>query len=215
MGVFSVDSVLKYYDNKIILSDVFINLNYNDVLGIFGRNGSGKTTLLKLILGLESCDYIFKKYDSKIINSNMVSKLFSYSPQNSFIPGNFKIKDLLNLFNVCNIDVIKNDKLITNVLYTKFRDLSYGQRSYIQLILVINSNKVICILDEPFSGLSPANIENIVNYIKLNHNKIFIITDHNIHKLFEICNRKIFLKHGKTYDVSNLNIDEIKDLFYL
>lgn len=45
-----VDSVVKSYGLRMILSDVFLTCEKGEIIGLFGRNGSGKSTLLKIIL---------------------------------------------------------------------------------------------------------------------------------------------------------------------
>lgn len=76
MGTLTVDSVVKYYNNKIILSDISFEIKQYEILGIFGKNGSGKTSLLNIILGLEKCDYIFRKYNNKIIKNKNIHRFF-------------------------------------------------------------------------------------------------------------------------------------------
>lgn len=214
MGKLEIDSIIKYYDDKIILSDISIEVKQSEVLGIFGRNGSGKTTLLNIILGLEKCNFIYRRYNNIIIKRKDIRSLFSYSSQKIFIPEHIKIRDLIKLFGINNQQLIHNDHLILDSMNIRFKELSYGQKFYVQLFLVINSRKKICVLDEPFAGLSPLYIKNIVKYIKNNSDKIFIITDHNTEKLFEISNNKMFLKHGKLIYINDKSFAETKEMYY-
>lgn len=213
MGILTIDSVLKYYDNKIILSDVSFTVKQSQILGVFGRNGSGKTTLLNIILGLEKCDYIFRKYKNKKINNTHIPSFFSYSSQKIFIPNHLRISQLLKLFSIKDQELIKSDDLIVKSLALKFKELSYGQQFYVQLFCVIHSNKEICVLDELFASLAPLYRSQIVEYIKKTKNKIFIITDHHIDELFEICTKKMFLKHGKLINVDNKTLTEVKEMY--
>lgn len=213
MGTLTVDSVVKYYNNKIILSDISFEIKQYEILGIFGKNGSGKTTLLNIILGLEKCDYIFRKYNNKIIKNKNIHRFFSYSSQKIFIPNHIRISELLKLFSINDEKIIRTDTLISESMNLKFKELSYGQKFYVQLFLVINSKKEICILDEPFAGLSPLYIDNIFRHIKNNSNKLFIITDHNTEKLFEISNKKMFLKQGKLIRIDDKTLAEIKEFY--
>ena len=88
-----VDSVLKRFDGKLVLSDVFIKCETNDIIGLLGRNGSGKSTLLKIIFGTISADTKFIKIDKipKIKNTPLFDAI-SYLSQNNFIPEHFTVK---------------------------------------------------------------------------------------------------------------------------
>lgn len=215
MEALNVDSVLKNFNNKVILNDVAFSVEKGSVLGLFGRNGSGKSTMFKCILGLEKPDFIYRKYNGKILKQSDLVKLFSYSSQEVFLPDSFTVKRLMIFFNLEKNAIILNDETVSNNLDLKVKELSYGQRFYIQLLLVIFSEKPICILDEPFSGLAPYLIDRITELIKMNQHKIFLITDHNYESLFKVATKKVFLRNGNLTDISNLDIDSIRNMYYL
>ncbi len=215
MEALNVDSVLKNFNNKVILNDVAFSVEKGSVLGLFGRNGSGKSTMFKCILGLEKPDFIYRKYNGKILKQSDLVKLFSYSSQEVFLPDSFTVKRLMFFFNLEKSAIILNDETVFNNLDLKVKELSYGQRFYIQLLLVIFSEKPMCILDEPFSGLAPYLIDRISELIKMNQHKIFLITDHNYESLFKVATKKVFLRNGNLTDVSNLDIDSIRNMYYL
>lgn len=52
--IFEVDGIQKRFNERVILSDVYLKCETSDIIGLFGRNGSGKSTLLKIIFGLVS-----------------------------------------------------------------------------------------------------------------------------------------------------------------
>ena len=88
-----IDSIQKSFDNKNILSDVYLKCETNDVIGLLGRNGSGKSTLLKIIFGIESADFKFVRIDGKV--KTKTKDLFyeiSYLPQDNCIPNAFSVK---------------------------------------------------------------------------------------------------------------------------
>ncbi|WP_177762857.1 ATP-binding cassette domain-containing protein [Flavobacterium sp. I3-2] len=215
METLNVDSVLKNFNDKVILNDVAFSVEKGSILGLFGRNGSGKSTLFKCILGLEKPDFIYRKFNGKILKQSDLVKLFSYSSQEVFLPNSFTVKRLITFFDLSTNAFVLNDEMVSNNLELKIRELSYGQRFYIQLLMVIFSKKPICILDEPFSGLAPNMIEKISEYINWNKHKIFLITDHNYEDLYKIATKNVFLHNGNLTDVSNLDIENIKNRYYL
>jgi ABC-type lipopolysaccharide export system ATPase subunit len=72
-------------------------------------------------------------------------------------------------------------------------------------IILFNISK-FCLLDEPFSGLSPINIEKISNLITDNSKrKGIIISDHNYRQILKISSKVVLLKNGKTNSIKNFN----------
>jgi ABC-type multidrug transport system ATPase subunit len=56
-----VDSVMKAFGTKQVLTDVFLTCDQGEIIGLLGRNGSGKSTLLKIIFGSLAADQKFVK----------------------------------------------------------------------------------------------------------------------------------------------------------
>jgi len=69
MNKLHVDSVTKSYNNKVILSDVFISCQIGEIKGLIGRNGCGKSSLLKIIFGIEKADFKYVRVGNKIIRT--------------------------------------------------------------------------------------------------------------------------------------------------
>ncbi|WAC02367.1 ATP-binding cassette domain-containing protein [Lacinutrix neustonica] len=98
MGYLYVDSVVKSYDNKKILTDVYLSCKSGEVVGLIGRNGCGKSTLLKIIFGVENADHKFVKIDNKLIKANSHCKGLVSCHRNIFYLPVLKLKQLLNYF---------------------------------------------------------------------------------------------------------------------
>lgn len=69
MSELHIDSITKSYNNKVILSDIFISCQKGEIKGLIGRNGSGKSTLLKIVFGTEKADFKFVRIGNKIIRN--------------------------------------------------------------------------------------------------------------------------------------------------
>lgn len=209
MAYFTVESVLKYYDNKVILNDIFIRIQKGETLCIVGRNGAGKTTLLNIISGIDkNCQKIIT-YKNQFIEKK-TKKNISFSSQDVFIPDNFNIKSIFQYFQTINTEQLRNEPVFSNNL--KFGDLSTGEKKYIQSLIAINSNRDICLLDEPFGYISPIYTERLIHYIKLNQSqKIFILTTHQFENLSGFCTQIKLLKGGKLHHIENINNFNIHD----
>ena len=49
-SLLEIDSVIKSYDDRPVLTDIYLKCETGDIIGMFGRNGSGKSTLLKILM---------------------------------------------------------------------------------------------------------------------------------------------------------------------
>ncbi|MCC9042026.1 ATP-binding cassette domain-containing protein [Myroides sp. M-43] len=186
-----VDSLSYSIDNKLILRGVYLSATTGDILNIRGRNGSGKSTLLNILFGSIKPNYHHIKIDDQVImNRHKLNKYFSYKPQFDLFPKHLK---------VC--DVIKENTIRDTPLYpyfnTKIKDLSTGEKQLIQTLYVLDLPQPICLLDEPFAGVSPILQEFISQVIKEKaRHKIIILTDHNTDLVDSIVTKVMILDNG-------------------
>ena len=55
-NLLEIDSVVKSYDTRIVLTDIYLKCKTGDIIGMLGRNGTGKSTLLKILFGILQAD---------------------------------------------------------------------------------------------------------------------------------------------------------------
>lgn len=199
MNKLHVDSVTKSYDNKVILSDVFISCVKGEIKGLIGRNGSGKSTLLKIIFGTEKSDYKFVRIGNEVIkNVSDGRNLINYLPQNNFLPNNVSIKTLISLFlEKNNSKAILENEYVKPLLHHRNQDLSGGEKRIIEILLIIHSEAQFILLDEPFNGVSPIVRDYIIKYIRsMKSSKGFIITDHDYEHIIDLADSILYLQSG-------------------
>lgn len=209
-NILEIDSIVKNYGTRKILSDVHLKCETKDIIGLFGRNGVGKTTLLKIIFGVEPTDYKHLKINGKICFSPyLLRACISYLPQFCFIPKHFTVKKAVEVFlQITRSDIFFNDKNISKILNSKIKDLSGGELRYLEIKLVLSQKNRFVILDEPFSGLSPIIIEEVKQLIvKSAETRGIIITDHNYFDVLNICTKKYLIR-----DCSCMLISDQEDL---
>jgi ABC-type multidrug transport system ATPase subunit len=194
--------VQKSFDNKSILSDVYIKCETNDIIGLLGRNGSGKSTLLKIIFGIESADFKFVRVNGKVKNSTKeLFKEISYLSQENFIPNNFTVSKAISLtLDKKERDNFYKDEFILSLKNKKVSHLSGGELRYLEIKLILCNASQFVLLDEPYNGLSPLMIEE-VNHLLLQHSKQkgIIITDHDYKNVIAISTKLVLMKDGKVH----------------
>lgn len=206
MNNLHVDSVRKSYRDKLILTDIFLSCKQGEIVGLIGRNGSGKSTLLKIIFGIENAENKFIRVNKKILQSfKESSKVINYLPQNNFLPKDFKIKTIINLFLPVNKRArLKENVFIKPLLQKKYQVLSGGEKRILEILLLLNSEADFVLLDEPFNGVSPIVREQIIKYITDEKpNKGFIITDHDYENVMRVSDKILFLKNSRLKKITD------------
>ncbi|WP_452601411.1 ATP-binding cassette domain-containing protein [Pontimicrobium sp. MEBiC06410] len=194
-----IDSLTKSYNNRMLLSDIFISCKKGEIKGLIGRNGSGKSTLLKIIFGTEKADSKFVRAGGKVIKTVADGRhLINYLPQNNFLPNNVTIASLIKLFlPKTQSSIVLNNEHVKPLLYKRNQDLSGGEKRIIEILLIIHSNAQFILLDEPFNGVSPIIREYIISYINtMKASKGFIITDHDYENVINLADTIVFLNNG-------------------
>lgn len=201
-----VDSIIKAYRNKQILTDIFLKCQRGEVVGLLGRNGSGKSTLLKIIFGSLKADQKFVRLDNKMINTlNDRKGRISYLHQDNFLPGHVRVRTLLSMLS--NRNIVKKlamKPFIAKMMDMKGADLSGGEKRIIEIFLTIYADVDFVLLDEPFNGVAPRHIDDIKDAIKEQSEvKGFILTDHDYRNIMDISSRIILLHDGGTKEIKD------------
>ncbi len=199
-----------------VLSDIFLSCKPGEIVGLLGRNGSGKSTLLKVIFGSVIAENKYITIDSKRVtkpfeNFNQVR----YLPQDNYLPKDISIDRIISLFgNNLDVVMLRNDPFISRFLQKNARQLSGGEKRIIEILLVLYSKARYILLDEPFNGVAPINIEDIKSRIReQSKTKGIILTDHDYRNIIDASNRIILLYDGGTKEIKNLN--ELKQWGYV
>lgn len=216
MSKLHVDSIIKSFNTKQVLTDVFISCEKGEIIGLLGRNGTGKSTLLKIIFGSLSADRKFVKIGAKLIYGLFDNRrLINYLPQDNFLPNHVKIKTIINLF--CdkeNAELIKKHNLIIPMLNKKSKQLSGGEKRLLEIWLIVFSDSKYILIDEPFNGVAPIYKDDIKKIIReQSKHKGFIITDHDYRNILDVSTRIVVIHDGGTKEIKNK--DELKYWGYI
>jgi len=217
-----VEHVTKYYDDFKAVDDLSFEVNEGEIIGLLGVNGAGKTTTFRMIMGLLEMSDGKITFDGMPIDYNQTDKIGFLTEERSLLTkltvkeqalfyGNLKgmeddiiLKKLDELLLKFGVSEYKNKKI---------KELSKGNQQKIQFIMSILNSPKLLILDEPFSGLDPFNIELFKNeIIELSKKGCSIIfSSHRMDHVELFCEKIIVLLRGKT--VLSGNITDIKESY--
>lgn len=205
-NLLEIDSVVKTYNNRLILSDVYLQCKTGDIIGLLGRNGTGKSTLLKILFGTLSANSKFIRINNKVYDQPYKTEgELCYLSQDPFLPKYLAIKKAIELFlGQNNVEEFLNDSTLYKLRKNKVSQLSGGELRYLEIKLLLNANTKFVLLDEPFNGVAPIMVESIVELIKeKSKNKGIILTDHDYRNVLKVANRLCLIYDG--------GIKEIRD----
>jgi len=210
MSELVVNNLSKRFRKRIILFDISLRIRTDEILGILGRNGCGKSTLLKILFGTLSSDSEDILIDNECFTPSRNIELMniSYLPQDSFLPNDLKVRDVIPIYYKDGDaqDKIFYDPRVAGFERQKIGTLSSGERRYFEILLISRLSHQFLLLDEPFSGIEPLYQESIKELlIELKKEKGIVITDHYYRNVLEVSDRKMIMKDGKAIEIENEN----------
>ena len=195
-----IDSVNKSFGHKMVLSDIYMKCETGDILGLLGSNGSGKSTLLKILFGTVHTEQKFIRIDGKIYDCPYKKRgVIAYLPQDSFIPGNMSLASAAKLYLRTDdkAQLFLDDPALYLLQNNKVSQLSGGELRYAEIKLLLSIDVKFVLLDEPFNGISPLNIELVKEMIRKSaQHKGIILTDHDYRNVLDVANRRYLLSDG-------------------
>lgn len=215
-----VEKVNKSYLGKQVLHDISLSTKEGHITGLLGPNGAGKTTLIRIINQILSPDNGVVRLNGDLIGQKHLP-FFGYLPEERGLYRNMTVFEqgvfLGRLKGLNKSDAKSNlnywlDKLsITDWSDKRIEELSKGMAQKVQLIYTFLHDPKVLILDEPFSGFDPINIDlmkNELNELK-SKGKIILLSTHNMKSVEELCDKAILIHEGKK--VLEGNIDQLKE----
>ena len=204
-----VENVTKYYGDLKAVDDLSFEVEDGCIFGLLGLNGAGKTTTFRMIMGLID-DYTGNiTLDGKKIDYSMTDKIGFLTEERSLLTKMTvieQVKFYAILKNMKEEDIVKKldyylDKFgISEYKYKKIKELSKGNQQKIQFITSIIHEPKLLILDEPFSGLDPINVELFKKEILELKEKgtSIIFSSHRMEHVELFCEKLVILVKGKT-----------------
>ncbi|MDM5247610.1 ATP-binding cassette domain-containing protein [Lysinibacillus sp. G4S2] len=221
-NVLAIHSLSKVYTDKIAVNNLELAVKGGEVLGFLGPNGSGKTTTFRMVLGIIPPTSGTILWHNKMMQ-RLPKKTIGYLPEERGLFAHISVREQIQLFaRLKGMPKRKVDTAMhywaerlkfTEYLDKKVSELSKGNQQKIQLAIAIIHEPSLLILDEPFSGLDPLNVEllkSVVHEMKQKGTTI-LFSSHRMDHVEELCEKICILKQGKP--ILSGYIDDIKKNF--
>lgn len=213
MQVLSMSHLGKRYGERWVVKDVSFEITQGQVVGILGPNGAGKTTSFYMVVGLVPMDKGQVRLGTVDLSNKAMHKRaeagIGYLPQEASIFRKLSIEDNILAILQTRKDLNKAtqkqelEKLIAEFHLSHVRQslgmsVSGGERRRCEIARCLASNPKFILLDEPFAGVDPISVGDIMQIIMTLKNKGIgvLITDHNVRETLSICQKAYIVSEG-------------------
>lgn len=210
MDVLTIKNLTKKFGEFTAVDDISFQLKEGEILGFLGPNGAGKTTTLQMLVGSLTptngeIDYFGK---SLYRNREEILDKINYSTTYTSLPWNLSVQENLNFisffYTIPNrkkrLEKIIESFKLSDLLKQRVEGLSAGQKTRLNLAKAFINYPKVLLLDEPTASLDPDIAKYIRDFIleeRKEYKVSIIFTSHNMKEVEEICDRVIFINHGK------------------
>src|SRR5882724_10954831 len=217
-----LDRVCKSFGEFVAVNDLSLAVSAGRIFGLLGPNGAGKTTTIRMIVNITAPDSGRIEVFGRQITPELQDRI-GYLPEERGLYKKMKIGDQLKFFaELKNIKGKEADHRIDQWLQKlkltewknkKSMELSKGMQQKIQFITAVLHDPDLVILDEPFSGLDPVNVELLKETVlELRAaNKTIIFSTHQMELAEQICDDICLINRSRK--VLEGSLREIKRAF--
>lgn len=214
-----VENVSKYYGDFLAVDNLSFTVDKGEIFGLLGVNGAGKTTTFRMIMGLIDISSGSITLNGKKIDYDVTDKIGFLTEERSLLTK-LTVKEQALFYGTLKgmkkevilerLDNLLKEFEVSEYKDRKIKELSKGNQQKIQFIMAIINNPELLILDEPFSGLDPINVEQFKKKIieLASNGSMIIFSSHRMEHVELFCKKLVVMVKGKSVIAGNLK--EIK-----
>ncbi|NOT47833.1 MAG: ATP-binding cassette domain-containing protein [Acidobacteria bacterium] len=217
-----VANVTKRFGDFTAVEDLSFDVRSGRVFGFLGPNGAGKTTTIRMIVGITAPDEGSIELFGHRISPDLQNRI-GYLPEERGLYKKMKVVDQLRYFAELKgvsrgpaekkIDFWLERMGLAEWKKKKTTDLSKGMQQKIQFISTVLHDPDLLILDEPFSGLDPVNVEFMIDVLSdfRTQEKTVIFSTHLMSTAERLCHDIILI--NKSRKVLGGSLREVKESY--
>jgi ABC-2 type transport system ATP-binding protein len=206
MYTVELEKVTKSFGDHVAVDGLSLAVPAGSIYGFIGPNGSGKTTTLRLILNIFYPDAgairLFGRETPGVANDRI-----GYLPEERGLYRKMKVRDVLRFYgrlkNGRDVDrqaAAWLDRLgLTDWANKRIEALSKGMSQKVQFIAAVVARPDLVILDEPFTGLDPVNMDALTEAILQLRDRgaTVIFSTHDMHTAERLCDFILMIYKGR------------------
>jgi len=208
-SVISVKDLSVSYDQKRVLTNIYLEIEPGHIYGVVGPNGAGKSTFFKAVLGLIEIDSGTIKVEGERIQEKR--KKVVYVPQKNdldwtfpttvldvVLMGRYPHKKVLQRLNAADKSMAIKALEEVDILHLKDRqigELSGGQQQRVFIARALCQEAEVLLLDEPFVGVDVTTEEKIIQILKrlASDGKTLLVVHHDLSSVADYFDKIILL----------------------
>jgi ABC-2 type transport system ATP-binding protein len=210
-----VNNITKYYGDLKAVDNLSFEVKEGEIFGLLGVNGAGKTTTFRIIMGLLDANSGEVTLNGKKIDYSVTDQIGFLTEERSLL---LKLTVKEQMIYYGTLKGMTKDKIeeeldkwlekleIKDYKNRKIKELSKGNQQKVQFITAIINNPKLLILDEPFAGLDPINVELFKDVIKEFEKRgaIIIFSSHRMEHVELFCKKLAIMVKGNAVLEGNL-----------
>lgn len=207
--ILEVKNLKKQFGTFVAVDDISFSVGEGEIVGLLGPNGAGKTTTIFMLLDLISptsgnINIFGREYkrESEYIHQHLnYSSTYVELPPRLTVWENLRVMGLM--YQVDNketrIKELAEKFGVTPFLHWQYQKLSAGQKTRVSLVKAFLNDPKLLLLDEPTASLDPDIAQFVRKEILASQKRgmTVLITSHNMTEVEEVCDRVLFINHGK------------------
>ena len=222
MNPVEISHIAKSFGDVHAVVDVSFDVKHGEIFGLLGPNGAGKTTAIRMMLDIFKPDSGTVSILGGQMTENKKDRI-GYMPEERGLYQDIPLERcLLYMASLKGVPDNKARKRLGEYLERfdltehkskKIKELSKGMQQKAQIINTLLHQPELIIIDEPFTGLDPINLQLVKDVMQelRSQGTTIIMSTHQMQQVEELCDRILLIDNGK--DVLYGNLDEIRQRF--
>jgi ABC-2 type transport system ATP-binding protein len=203
-----VDSISKRFGEIVALDGASFTAEPGRIFGLLGANGAGKTTSMRIVLDILRADSGTVTWQGRP-NTEVPRRTWGYLPEERGLYLEMRVMDVLRFFArlygvpgaeaTAEVEDWLERFRIPDYRDRKVKELSKGNQQKIQYIAAILHDPDVLIMDEPFSGLDPVNVQLLKEaFLEMRRRgKALIFSTHQMEQVEELCESIVIIDRGR------------------